>query len=144
MTAGGDHNISVFFPKHSFVFFFYNGRTNGSLFHIIETKFFQRSSHGFNPDTFIISNKRRCKTYHHRFLSLKQYLYFFSFIHNLFCILRADYKTLSAQNTFVTDDMCLISGKTNRFYRAMTNALVTVFTIGFFQRQTIRHFPFPL
>ena len=68
--------------------------------------------------------------------ALEQNLDLFSLVNDLLCVLRTDYKALTAHDALVADDICLIAGKTNGFDRTVTNTLVTVFTVGFFQSQT--------
>ena len=40
-------------------------------------------------------------------------------------------EALTAQDAFVADDMRLIAGKTNSFYRTVADTFITVFAVGF-------------
>ena len=113
MTAGGDYNITLIFVKHSFILVFNNCCTNCSFFNFIKAKLLKCVTHCVNSHTFVICNKRWCQAYNNGIAALQKHLYFFGFINNLFCILRTNNKTLSAQNTFISDNMCLISRKTD-------------------------------
>ena len=61
--------------------------------------------------------------------TLKEYLDLFSFVNYLLCILWTNDKTLTTQNTFVSDNMCLIAGKADCLDRTMADTLITIFTI---------------
>jgi hypothetical protein len=46
---------------------------------------------------------------------------------------------MTAQNALIADDMRLISRKADRLYGAVTDALVAVLAVGFFQCQAAGH-----
>ena len=56
-----------------------------------------------------------------------------------FGILRTYDKALTAENALVFYDMRLTGLKTNGLDRAMTDALITVLAVGFFQGKTFCH-----
>ena len=143
VTAGGDDNIPSVFLQHPFVFFLDNGCTDCGFFHIIESELFERFTHGIDADSMVIGKERRRKADDYRFASLKKNFYLFQLTCDFFCILRTHNKALSAENTFISDNVRLISRKTDRLYRTVADTLVTVFAVRFLKRKTIGHIRYP-
>ena len=57
----------------------------------------------------------------------------------VFGILRTNNKTPAAQDTLIADDMRLVARKADGFHRAVPDAFIAVFTVGFLQCQAVRH-----
>ena len=131
VTAGGDDNIPSVFLQHPFVFFLDNGCTDCGFFHIIESELFECFAHGMNADTVVIGNKGRSKTDNDRFAGLQKNFHFFQLACNFLRVLRTYNKALSTENTFISNNMRLVSGESDRFYRTVTDTLVTVLQFDF-------------
>ena len=115
--------------QHFFIFGFYDGGTKGSFLDTGKAQLFQRLFHAVDTNTRIIGNKGRGNAGIDRHTRLNQNFNFFGFIHNLLGVLRADNKALTAKNTFVANNMRLISGKPDRFHRAVSNTFIAVFAV---------------
>ena len=53
----------------------------------------------------------------------------FGFVDDFLCVLRTYYEAMTAKDTFVADDVRLVAREANRLYRAISDALVAVFTV---------------
>ena len=115
--------------KHSFVFAFYDRRSECGLFRIVKSEFFERFAHGAYPDAVVVRYKGRSDAHDNGISALQKNFYVFGFIDYFFRVLRTDNETLSAKDTFVSDNMRLVSRKSDRFYGAMPDALVAVFAV---------------
>ena len=129
MAAGGDYYISVLFAEYSFIFILDNSCTYCCFLNIVKAHFLKCFSHCVYACAVIVGNKGRCKRNYNRVTALDKHLYLFGFINYLLCILRTDNEALSAKNTLIVYNMCLIARKANGFNRAMTNAFIAVFTV---------------
>ena len=139
MTTRRNDDVSVFVFEHPVIFVFDDSRADGSLLYVVKAELFQSLSHRLNADAVVICYKRRGKAYENGVGSVKKNLCFFGFVYNLFCILRTYHEALTAEYTFVADNMRLIPRKANGFYRAVTYTFVAVFTVGFFKSKAIGH-----
>ena len=136
MTAGGDDYIVRLLPYHSFIFLFNYRCADRSFLNIVKAELLESLPHCADTHALVVCNKRRSKADKNGIAALQKHLNLFCLVNDLLCVLRTDYKALTAHYTLVADDICLIAGKTDGFDRTMTNTLVAVFTVGFFQSQT--------
>jgi hypothetical protein len=137
MTARGYDNVSVLLAQYALIFVLNDRRTERGFFNIRKSQLFKSATHRFDACAIVVDNKRGRKTYDNGISAPDQLAYIFGAVGDLLGILRTDNKAFAAQNTFVFDNTRLIVGKTDRLYRTVTDALVTVFAIRFFKRQTV-------
>ena len=131
MAAGGDQNIPLFFLEHPFVFPLDHGSAQRGFLHAGEAQLFQCDPHTVDAHAVIIGGEGGGQTDDDRRAAVEQHLHLFPLIHDLLRVLGADHEALAAQDAFVADDMGLIAGKADGFDRAMPNALIAVFAVGF-------------
>ena len=129
MAARRYDDIALFFSQKSFVFVFYNRCAESGLFNVGKSELFERISHCADAHAFIIGNKRRSERHVHRVSRIDKHSCFFRFVDDLFCVLGANHKAVTAQNAFVAYDVGLVARKAYGFYGAMTNAFVAVFAV---------------
>ena len=129
MTAGGNYNIPCSLVYHALVFVFDNGGPDGGFLHVVETDLFKGAFHGAYSHALVICHKGGCKADNDRLAALKKHSDLFGFVNYLLCVLRTYYKTLTAQNTFVSDYIRLVSGKSYGFHGAMAYTFITVFAV---------------
>ena len=144
VAAGSDDHIPPILAQHPFIFGLDNGCADSGFLRVGKAEFLEGCAHGTDADTVIIGDKRGGDAYIDRRAALQKHLDLLGLIHDLFCILRTYDKAVPAKDTFVIDNMRLVARKADRLNRAVANALIAVFTVGFFQRQTIRHGSFSL
>ena len=109
MAAGGDDNIPFFLTKHTFVFGLDDGCTYGGLLYPVKAKLFERRTHRFNGSARVICYKGWRKADCHGTFTLDEHLRNRYVISDFFCVLRADNKALTAQDTFICDNVSLIA-----------------------------------
>ena len=131
VAAGGDQNIPLFFLEHPFVFPLDHGSAQRGFLHAGEAQLFQCDPHTVDAHAVIIGGEGGGQTDDDRRAAVEQHLHLFPLIHDLLRVLGADHEALAAQDAFVADDMGLIAGKADGFDRAMPNALIAVFAVGF-------------
>ncbi len=129
MAAGGNQDITISLSENALIFGFDNRHTNSSFFHISKAKLFQCFPHSADAGAVIICRKGGRKADDNRAAALEQNFYLFGFVHDFLCILRTYNKALTAQNTFVSDDMRLIAGEAYRLYRTVAYTFIAVFTV---------------
>ena len=139
MAAGGDQNIPLLLPKQAIVLPLYHGGAEGGFLNGCKTQLLQRSFHPANADPLVIRDEGRRKTHIDGGAALDQDLDLFGFIHDLFGVLRADHHALSAEDAVLLHDVGLIAGEADGLDRAVSDALVTVLAVRFFQGQTACH-----
>ena len=122
MAAGGDDNVSFFFRNHSFVFFFHYRCAYGCFLNVVKAKFLQGAAHGFYTYAVVIGNELRRKADDYGVSRLNQNSYLFNAVGNFFCVLRTLYNAITAKDTLVADNVCLISRKADCFYGALSYA----------------------
>ena len=142
MAAGGDDHIAVFVAHHPFVFCLDNRRTDRCFLYICEAEFAKSLAHGTDSYTFVICNEGRRKTDVDRCARLKKHLDLFGFVYDLLGVLWTYDKALTAHDAVRADDVCLVAGEADGFYRTVPDTVITVFAVGFFECQTI-HVLFP-
>ena len=109
VATRADDDIPVFLAEHSFILVLNDGRADRGFLNVGKTELFERSAHRFDSDSLVIGNKRRSKADNDGISALNQNLYLFGAVHDLLRILRTSNKTTAAQNTFVTDDVRLVT-----------------------------------
>ena len=139
MAAGGDDHIPVILPDHPLIFGLDHRSAHGSLLHLVKAQLFQSFPHGFNTGTVVVCHKGGRQAHHHRIAGLEKGSDLFRAVHDLLCILGTYRKAPAAENALVSNNMGLIGRKANGLHRAVTNALITVFAVGFLKCQTIGH-----
>ena len=140
MAAGRDDYIGALLPYHSLIFIFNYGCADGCFLDVIEAELLERLTHCTDTHALIVGYERRSKADNNGIAALQKHLDFFCFVNDLLSVLRTDYKALAAHYALVADNICLIPGKPNGFDRTVTNTLVTILTVGFFQSQTFHSF----
>ena len=133
MAGRGDQNIPVLFLQDPVIFPLHDRRADPGFFDIRKPQLAQRLPHLLNAHPFIIGDKGRIEACNHRHTALDHYGHLASFVFDLLCVLRTDHSALAAIDAVILDDMCLISGKTDRFHRTMPDAFITVSAVRFFQ-----------
>ena len=136
MTTRRNDHIASLFAQKTVILALDDRCADRGFLRIVKAEFFQCAAYGFDACAFIVCDKRRSQTHHNRVAALNQYAHLFDAACNLLGVLRTDNKTVSAQDTFIPDDVRLIARKADGFDRTVTNALVTILTVGFFQHQT--------
>ena len=143
-TAGRNTYLLHAGSHNALVFIFNICRPQRRFLRIRKPKLFQRTAHILNAAAFIICTEGRRQACHNRTFRCQQHLRLFHIIAYFPCILRAYYKAIAAQNTFVAHYMSLISGKPDGFNRTMPDAFIAVPAIGFFQSQKFLHIKTPV
>ena len=129
VAAGRDDDIPFAFRQQMFIFCFNQRRADCCFFGGRKAQFFQGGLHGADADAVEICDKGRGDACDNRFVFRNQALRFFGIIDDLFCILWADNKALSAEDAFFRGYMRLIVRKADRLHRTMADAFIAVFAI---------------
>ena len=141
VTAGGDDDISVLLAKHTLVLVFNDGSADSGFLHVSKPKLLQRVAHRLYSNALVVCDKGGGKTDDNRISALEQYAHLFGFVNYFLCVLGTHHEAVTAQNTLVADNVSLISRKADRLNGAMADTFIAVFTVGFFECQTIWHMP---
>ena len=139
MTAGGDDDIPILLAEHPLILVFDDGGADGGLLHVEKAQLFQGSAHGFDTDPFIVGDKGGSQADHHGIAALEEDSGLLGAVYDLLGVLGTNNKTMTAQNALIADDMGLVSRKADGLYGTVTDTLIAVFAVGFFQRQAICH-----
>ena len=137
MTAGRDDDVLILRSKHLFILPLDDCRTHGRLLHVEEAQLLERRAHGLDAHAVVIGDERRGQTDDHRIAAAQENLHLLRLIDDLLGVLRTHHEALPAQYALVAYDIGLIAGEANGLDGTVTNTLVTVLTVGFFQSQTI-------
>ncbi len=137
MTAGRNDNVPVLLRQNAVVFPFDQRSSQGGFLRVIEAQLFKRFPHGLNADALIVGYKGGGQRSYHRAAALNEHLSLFGLVHDLLGVLGADHKAVAAKDTFVADDVRLITGEAYGFHRIMADTFIAVFAVGFFQRQAV-------
>lgn len=120
---------------------------DSGLLGVEKAELLERFAHRVYAHALIVCNERRSEADNDRVAALEQDFYFFGLVNYLLCILRTYDKALTAEDTFVADNICLIAREAYRLHRAMADTFIAVFTVGFLRvRQSMPlHplFPYP-
>ena len=122
MTAGGDDDISLILVYHSFIFVFNDSSAYRGLLNVKEAEFFKCAAHRVNAYSVVICNEGGCKADYNGVARLKKNSHFLYTVCNFLCILWALYNAVTAENTLVSYDVCLVSGKSYRLYGTLSYA----------------------
>ena len=129
MTAGGNKNFTVFGFEQTLIFPFYNRGSYCGFLGIGKAELFKPYAKLFDTHAVIICYKGRRHARYNGSARLNHNLYLFSLVGYFLSVLRTNYKALTAQNTFVADNVRLIARKAYRLYGAMPDTFIIVFTI---------------
>jgi hypothetical protein len=145
VAAGADDHILNSGVHHFIVAAFHHGSSNGGFLNPGKAQFFQgpghggqgKSSAGFFVD--VIRGERRGKADINAAAARDKALRRLYIVSDFLGLLGADYKTVSAQNTFFGNNFRVAMLKGDGFYRAMADAFVTVFAVHRFKIKIIVH-----
>ncbi|MPN00113.1 hypothetical protein SDC9_147307 [bioreactor metagenome] len=129
MTAGTDDHILRSVAHLLFILALHQRCADCGLLRLGKADPEQRLAHRGNADPFKIGGKRRRKARNHGRLPIQHRLHNLGAIRNFLRILRANDKTLAAEDAFLAHNMRLIRGKPDGFHRAVANAFIAVFTV---------------
>ena len=139
MTAGGDDNVSVILPQHTLVLVFDDGGTDCGFLHIVEAECLKRAAHRLNAHAVIVCDEGGGKADDDGVARLQKNSYLLGGVCNLLCILRALYHTVTAKDTLVTYNMCLVTRKADCLYGTFSYTAEAGFAICFFKCQAACH-----
>ena len=137
VAAGGDNDISRVAVNHMLIFCLDYCCADSGLLGVEKAELLERFAHRVYAHALIVCYERRSKADDDRVAALEQDFYFFGLVNYLLCILRTYDKALTAEDTFVADNICLIAREAYRLHRAMADTFIAVFTVGFFKSQAI-------
>ena len=129
MTAGGYENIPPPLIEYLLVFVLYYRRAYRGLLRIGKAERLKSRPHTVYPDTAVVRGKGWREADVNRGARLDKHAHLFGLVDDFLCVLRADDKALTAQNTFVAYYMRLISREAYRLHRAVAYTFVAVLAI---------------
>src|SRR5699024_1195149 len=108
MTAGRDNNVAVVSFNHSFVLVFNDISAKGGFLGVCKAQLFQGVCKHGDVCTVIVSHKGRSNAGVNGSAGFDNFLYLVNIVSDFLCILWTDYKTFTAEDTFVMDNMRLV------------------------------------
>ena len=132
MAASGNDNLLLALTDNILVFGLHNRGADCSFLSAGEAQLLQSLLHGSDGGARVVGHERGRQTGDDR-TALDQLNSAGHIIADLLGVLGTYHKTLTAENTFVTDNLCLARGIFDGFHGTVANAFVTVHTVGFLQ-----------
>ena len=131
-AAGGDKHVGLVLAENALVLGLDDGSAHRGLLDTLKSQLAQRVAHGGDAHAGERRNKRRGNADVY-LLGGQHDLDVLYVVFDLLGILGTDLKALTAQDAFVLNNVCLTCRELDSLDGAVTDALVTVFTVAFFE-----------